>query len=91
MKKYRIENFMGTPGAGVSISVTSTFMGRLGAGRQFTPISENCVVSLINGDVEFTKGCCSIVLTKQELINEFKVGLEKGYFSKEDLFPENKK
>lgn len=59
--------------------------GTSGEGWGCVALSSTTYAGLVNGGVKFVKNNEEIILTKEELINEFKVGLRKGYFKKEDL------
>lgn len=59
--------------------------GASGRGWGCVVLSSDTIAELVNGCVKFAKNGKELVLTKEELINEFKVGLRTGYFNKEDL------
>lgn len=52
-------------------------LGILEKGWGCVALSSETKAGLVNGGVKYVK---ELVLTKEEHINEFKVGLRKGYF-----------
>ncbi|WP_088363704.1 hypothetical protein [Bacillus cereus] len=61
-------------------------LGTSGEGWGCVVLSRDTVAGLVNEGVKFVKNGKELVLTKDEIINEVKIGLRKGYFTKEDLF-----
>ncbi|MGN5650426.1 hypothetical protein [Bacillus sp. Brlt_9] len=61
-------------------------LGSSGEGWGCVVLSGDTIAGLVNDGVKFIKNGKELVLTKEEIINEVKIGLRKGYFTKEDLF-----
>lgn len=60
-------------------------VGEMGEGWGFVTLSQETVAGTVKNGVKFVKNGKNLILTKEELINEFRIGLQKGYFTKEEL------
>lgn len=59
--------------------------GKTGYGFGSIGLSKKTTAGVVKGGILFQQDDNEIMLTKEELLNEFKICLETGYFTKEDL------
>lgn len=59
--------------------------GKTGYGFGSIGLSRKTMAGVVKGGILFQKNGNEMMLTKEELLNEFKICLETGYFTKEDL------